>query len=246
MEPTKFHSENFASEAKKVGDVVIGNETIPVYEINVNPKDLKSILNVLEDGFKGTDWKGKGASELEFFDAVQKLMDEIHKEEPFSLVFIFSDINRFIFWDDNLWDSDNPVKGFLQAWVDGEDGGEWLTWMESPAFADKREKDEAFLTALEKWALAKFLQLVFGDRMLPSPVPHFGSEEERGFGNGTVAVGKLGSFFWSFKNSTETNLPDDDGDFYFWDMPRLTKEELGRLYEFLMGRLKDFYDIYKK
>jgi len=51
MKLIKFHTENFESEARKIDEVVIRNETIPAYEISVNPKDLKSILNA-EDRFE--------------------------------------------------------------------------------------------------------------------------------------------------------------------------------------------------
>jgi len=237
MIPIKLHTENFDGEAKKVGEVTIGNETIPVFEFSVKPKSDEDLFNfaMLNKDFS--------KYEQEFLDLAQKLRGEIETQTSLFFALTYSEINRYLFRDVKHWGDDNPVKGFLQAW-----GGEekWLTWIESPAVADRREKDDAFLTAFQKWALAKFLQLVFEDRMLPSPVPRFGSEEERGFGNGKVSVGKLGVFCWSTKNSTETNLPDDDGNFYFWDIARLRNEELERLYEFLMGRLKDFYDIYKK
>ncbi len=91
----KFQTENFDCWTARVGEVVIGNETISVYETSVIPKDFDSILN--EEEFKGTDWRGKGTSELEFFEAFQKLFNEIQKEEPFSLIFIASEIDCYVF-----------------------------------------------------------------------------------------------------------------------------------------------------
>jgi len=113
----------------------------------------------------------------------------------------------------------NPVKGFIQTC--DEDGYNWLTWVESPAVAVKCAKDAAFQIAFEKWALAKFLKIVFG---------------RGGFGNGYISVGKLNvEHRWSTVAGWVTNLPID----YVTDiLPNrsLTKKELERLYELLAQR----------
>ena len=52
MIPIKLHTENFEGEAKKVGDVVIGNETIPVFEFSVKVVEKKREVVFDYDGFK--------------------------------------------------------------------------------------------------------------------------------------------------------------------------------------------------
>lgn len=114
--------------------------------------------------------------------------------------------------------------------------------MESPAVADKREKDEAFRTTFEKWALAKFLQLVFGDKCLPFALSHYGSEE-RVFGNGRVSVGKLRAYnYWSKVCGQLTDLPtysyakwDEELELFVgYYEKKLTEKELEQLYEDLL------------
>jgi hypothetical protein len=229
MEPIKFHTEHFEGEAKKVGDGVIGNDTIPVFEFSVKPSDEDL------DDFNMSN-KEFSKYEQEFLDLAQKLRSEIEKETPVSLSFITSEINRYLFSKVDWWSDDNPVEGFMQAWTYGDEEG-WLSWLQSPAVAEKCEKDETFRTALEKWALARFLQLVFGEQIMPSPVPRYGSESH-GFGNGSFGVGKMGAcHFWS-KYSCETDLPEH---FIYYGNIRLTAEEVERLYEVLIGRLSDFF-----
>lgn len=249
MKPIKFHTENFESEAKKVGEVIIGNEMIPIHEIIVNIKENKiEVILPYDDEFADSNY------EQEFLDAVQKLLNEIQKEDSSSLAFIYSDINRYCFWNNvDGWGSDNPVKGFLQAWRYGPDGGEWLTWMKSPAVADKREKGEAFRTAFEKWALAKFLQLVFGDKSLPFVPPYYGSEDTvktiklyfsaRGFGNGAISLGKMNAYnYWSKVCGHQHNLYaiwDEERDEFLFDYDKtLTEEELEQLHKDLTEKIQ--------
>lgn len=246
MKMKKFDTEHFECEAKKVGEVLIGNETIPVYEISVDPKNLKSILNVLDDEFKGTDWKekGKGASELEFVNAEQKLLDEIGKELPLFLAFIFSNINRYVFSDVMYWGDDNPIQGFIEAWTGN--GGLWLTWLEPPTVVEKCTKDTTFQKAFEKWALAKYLQLVFGDPRLPISLPRYGSENlcsetrfrKSGLGNGYLKAGRLeAEYYFSKMAGLVTDLPeyvfgdyDEETDDYYYFNKTLSEKELERLY----------------
>jgi hypothetical protein len=116
----------------------------------------------------------------------------------------------------------------------------------------KTPKDESFQTAFEKWALAKFLQFVFGVRFLPTPVPCYGSENAEewikyGFRNGSVGVGKLGAYYYRTKNAIEYNLPevDDECSIVFEGLRELSEKGLELLYEILIGTLPhDFLKQY--
>ena len=278
----KLHTENFEGETKQVGEVVIENVTIPVYEYHVNVKnftkdlevELKKVNEVLignnlvpvyggstpkpvkiildsegfSDQYNEAGRYGKGKYEKEFLDLAQKLRDNIEKEQPFALAFIYSDINRYFFYDVNFEGrgGDNPVKGFIQAWE--YYGWAWLTWTQTPAVVEKIEKDKAFQTAFEKWALVRFLHLVFGDKFLPSPIPYYGSEGGGGFMNGTLDVGGLHAYFFSTKNGLVSNLPDYDEFLGFREVVSLDEKELELLYEVLKGKLnpQDFYIHGKK
>lgn len=138
MRSIKFHTENFKGRTAMVGELTIENEAIPVYEISV------WIESELEDMMIRSLDLFDSKYEQEFLDLAQKLRGEIQKAQPFSLAFIFSCINRYYFPKCDKRDNDNPVEGLLQVWVYGPDGGDWLTWMESPAVADKREKTRHF------------------------------------------------------------------------------------------------------
>jgi hypothetical protein len=81
MKLIKFRTENFENEAKKVGEVVIGNEATPVYEFSVEVTENKRGV-ILIDAFADLKY------EQEFFNAIQKLLDEIGKEIPLFLAFI--------------------------------------------------------------------------------------------------------------------------------------------------------------
>ena len=145
----KSNSQTFKGEVKKVGEVLIGNDTLSVYEISVR---------IIADNIIFDKWDGcfnKTEYEPEFINLAQKLLAYIEKEQPFALAFMFSEINRY-FFEENTWRSDdNPVRGFIQVW--SYEGGAWLTWTLMPVVVEKIEKDKAFQIAFEKWALAKFL-----------------------------------------------------------------------------------------
>lgn len=238
MKLKKFNTENYECWIAKVGEVAIGNEAIPVYEISV--KIIENKRNDLWDVIIAE-------YDQEFLDMAQKLWDEIQKEHPFSLALIYSNINRYYFWKFERcteWGSDNPVTGFLQAWM--YDGSDWLTWKASKAVNDKLEKDEAFRTALEKWALAKFLQLVFGDKSLPFAPPRYGSERnEYIFMNGRIRVGQLKEHFFDSKvGGLTTDLPtfayaiwdEECDDFVAYFDKTLTEEELEQLHKYICER----------
>lgn len=258
MIPIKLHTENFDGEAKKVGEVTIGNETIPVFEFSVKVVEQKREVVFDYDGFRyqynEAGRYGKGKYEQKFLDMAQKLQDEIEKLKPVALAFIYSNINRYSFYDVNLAgrDSDNPIKGFLQTWnlpITANFSAEWLTWVETSAIADKVEKNESFQTEFEKWALFKFLQLVFGDRFLSAPPYRYGSEAKEwikiGIGNGHMKIGNLEEHYIHYKDVIEYSLPDYDCELGFLDVrgSQLSEEDLKLLYEVLMRKRppRDFY-----
>lgn len=241
MKHIKFPTDNFDCWTAKVGEVVIGNEAIPIYEINVSIKENK--IEVVLPYFDGFD---DSKHEQEFIDAFQKQFNEIQKVESVSLAFIYSNINRYFFGSYVSFEGDdNPIKGFLQAWSDSTIG-DWLTWMESPAVADKREQDEAFRTAFEKWTLAKFLQLVFGDNSPPFALHRYGSKDTvktireyfgvKGFRNGAIKLGKMSAYhYWSKVAGHHHNLyaiwDKERSEFPFDYDKRLTEADLELLYK---------------
>jgi hypothetical protein len=258
MIPIKLHTENFDGEAKKVGEVAIGNETIPVFEFSVKVVEKKRDVVFDYDGFRyqynEAGRYGKGKYEQKFLNMAQKLQDEIEKLKPVALTFIYSNINRYSFYDVNLAgrDSDNPLKGFLQTWnlpISPRFGAEWLTWIETAAVADKIEKNESFQTAFEKWALAKFLHLVFGDRFLSSPPNRYGSEANEGTkigsGNGLMKIGNLEEYYIHYKSDIEYSFPDYNCELGFLDVrgAQLSEKDLELLYEVSLGKRppRDFY-----
>ena len=237
MSNYRLYTENFEGAAKNVGKIIIGNNEIPIYEFSVEPKVYEVIIE-FNDQFANQEY------EKEFFDMVQKLLDEIGKDIPLFLAFIFSKINRYTFSEVIYWSSWNPVQGFIETWT--EMGWIWLTWFEPPIVVDKCTKDTAFQMAFEKWALAKYLQLVFGDPKLPISLPRYGSENlfsetrlrKRGLGNGYLKAGRLeAEYYFSKMAGLVTELPeyvfgdyDEETDEYYYFNKTLNKEELERLY----------------
>jgi len=227
----KFQTENYDCWTAKVGEVLINDTAIPVYEISVNPKDIESLLNYFEDGFKEEKY------EQEFLDAFQKQFNEIHMEEPLFLIFILGEIDCYIF--DKVFARDiTPITGFLEVRMPHVEWGEWITWKESPAVADKLEIDEAFRTAFEKWVLAKYLQLLFGDKNLTFALPRYGSEKdsllisERDFANGGINIGKIkGYIHWNKVAGLHHNLYAIWDEETGWRKQKLTEEDLELLHK---------------
>jgi hypothetical protein len=242
MKNLNFHTDNFECWTVKVGEVVIGNEPIPVYEISVTIKENKIdvVLPYGDDQFNDLKY------EQEFLDAFYKQLNEILNEETVSLAFICSDINRYFFGSHVKFESEeNPIRGFLQAWSDPTTGY-WITWKESLAITEKREKDVTFRTEFEKWALAKFIQLVFGDKSLSFALPRYGSKDtiktitqyfgEKGFRNGAIDVGKMKAHnFWSKVAGHHHNLyaiwDKERSEFSFKGGKRLTEADLELLHK---------------
>lgn len=201
----------------------------------------------------------------------QKLWDDIQKAQPLSLAFIYNHINRWYFRSLGVgeWGSDNPIKGFIQGW--GEKDGDWLTWKASEAVNDKFEKDEAFRTAFEKWALAKFLQLLCGNAKLLFALPCYGSEADptvrylnerlngSGFRNGRLCAGIFAQDYWSKNCGQLSDLPRFV--YGFWDEEiqewndetasteferKLTEQELEFLYKYLTCNSSERKQLYEK
>jgi hypothetical protein len=100
--------------------------------------------------------------------------------------------------------------------------------------------------AFEKWTFAKFLQLVFGDVILPVSLPRDGSENlfletrlrKRGLGNGYLSAGRLkAEHYFSKRAGLVTDLPgyvfgdyDEETDEYYYFNKTLSEKELERLY----------------
>lgn len=197
MKLVKFQTENYDCWTAKVGEVLINDTTIPVYEISVRIKENR-IEVVNPDGLEFNDIK----YEQEFLDAFQKQFNEIQMEETLFLIFILSEIDWYSF--DIVFTrfarDTNPITGFLDVRMPQAEPGAWITWKESPAVADKLENDEAFRTAFEKWALAKYIQLLVGDNDVTFALPRYGSEKdsllisEVGFANGGIYIGKINGY----------------------------------------------------
>ena len=247
MKTIKFRTHNYDGEAKKVGKALIGNETIPVFEFSVKLQDEVDLFEIL--------WLNKNFSEYEqeFLDLAQKALSEIENNNRLFVAFIACRIWRDVFSKVVFQGSDNPLQGVVEAWrnerirTDCERADfkypAWLTLVESPANADKRENDEVFQTSFEKWALAQFLQLTFGHRFLPFTI-HYYSDECPPFGNGKVNVGN-----WKGQNLNEFSYWTDNGmnctlpEAYILYPIEQSEQALELLYWFLKGKLQ-FDDIF--
>jgi len=109
--------------------------------------------------------------------------------------------------------------------------------MASEDVFDKYEKDEAFRTAFEKWALSKFLQLLFGNDKLPFALPRYGSIEQEDV---YFDSGKYGGIWHEDINMTP--LPpflistwDEEANEWNYDdfYRKLTEQELELLFKYL-------------
>ena len=77
--------------------------------------------------------------------------------------------------------------------------------------------------------------MVFGDHILSSPTPRYGSERGGGggFWSGLLDAGNLFAYIFSTKNGIEDNVSWFYEDVPFWDMGKFSEDELERLSELL-------------